>query len=880
MKRLAMMACFVVVLTAPLCAGPITKNPEWVLDLNEGSWRMWATAKTPTLVSEDGKTLKPLRHAKTRTQNEPGPMLMRHSAYPPKHWAEPDFDDTNWPRARGQVVVPQRGRGSEVRNPAGPASWQSICLRGNFYVQDPKKVNMPRVILKYYGGAVVYVNGKEIQRGHLPEGDIRFDTLADPYSLGQYARPDGKLYGPNDHKNREYYYQFQARVRTIPPKQWTDAVAIPNNLLRKGVNTIAIQVHAAPVNEAAVTRTTAAQWKFGYQVWPHSGVVAARVIVGVPNGLVQNVAPNDGLNVSNEHPWEELYAYDYSHPQPELRPVSLFGVRNGSYSGRLLVSSREDVIDLKVKSTELVHAEGKAKIAVENVRVRFAELANGHVSHRRWPRFDRLLATIPETVRAVPMKIRGRDLQPIPTATIPVWITVDIPKDAAPGQYQGQVTIEAQYAKPVTVPVHLTVYDWALPDTKDYLLNHCMWQSPDSVALFYKTKLWSEKHYELMGQSFAIADKMGSRLIPLPLVIRAPNLNNSQSLVRWVKQDDGTYKYDFTLVERYLDCFEKAVGKPRIIAIYNGLFEGRKNEQKPPEVNTLDPQTQKLGRLTAPPFGTKEYTEFWRPVLIELRERLLKRGWYDATMFAHISYCWNPTKETAAAIKSIWPDGKWISSCHGYRSNFGGLPVVCNEWIWGCGTHYNPDSGGSARYPRPWRKRRDGHRMYDHFIAREFDEDNHLTEFIYFPEREMQRDLHGLGRLGADFWPIRNPKTGRYYYLTDTYAGLGIETSNIALVGPGPNGPVWTERAELFREGVQINETIAYVRNRIDSKKLPEALAKRAEALLFERARWVNWFAIGSLSQNLGRISGHARERTEQLYAIAGEIAKAAAESK
>jgi hypothetical protein len=841
--------------------------------------------KTPTVVSEDGKHLKPLPGEKTRSNPNPKPLPVRRSWYPPRNWTAVEFDDTYWPRARGAAVVPQGQRGGRLWDAGNAAAWNLVCLRGSFRVDDPKKVRLPRVILRYYGGGIIYVNGKELQRGHLPGGKIEYETLAEPYPLEQYVRPDGKLYVPKDRENREYYDRFANRVRAIPPKQWLDAVAIPNDMLRKGVNTIAIEVHAAPVNEAMIERKTASYLKFGYQAWPHAGVVDARVVVGSPTGLMQNVAPEDGLHVSNEHPWETLYVYDYSHPQPSIRPISLLGPKNGASSGRLLVSSREDVIDLKVTSTDLTHTDGKTKL--DAPRIRFAEPGHPRVSWRTWPRFDRLLDKVPDVLRAVPMKIHGRKLQPVPTVAVPVWVTVDVPKDAAPGEYKGTVTIEAQYAKPVKVPVQMTVVDWALPDTKDYKLNHCIFQSPESVALHYGIKLWSDEHFERIARSFAIADKMGSRLIPLSLIIRAPNFRNRESMVRWIKQKDGSYRYDFTIIEKYLDCFEKAVGKPRVIAIYNGGFEGRNNEAKPADVTTLDPKTGKLGTLTAPKYGTKEYTEFWRPVLHELRERLTQRGWYDVAMIGHISYCWAPTKETAAAIKSIWPDGKWMSSCHGYRSRFGGLPVHCTEWIWGCGRMYHPDSQDRRHnvYPRPWRKRRhNGQRHYDQYINRSYDENNLISQSHSHPERQMQKGLHGLGRLGADFWPIPNPKSKsrrrRFYYLTDGYAGLGIQTTNIAMTAPGPDGAVWTERGMVFREGIQVAETIVYVRDMIDQNKVVGELAKRAEALLNERAHNTCRYRVGPPNCDRARISGGARERNDQLFKLAAEIANAAKEKR
>ena len=875
--------------------GPLLNDPRLVLDINEGSFRLFMGWKTPTLVTADGK-LKPLRWSATRSNPNPKPVPVRHSWYPPKDWTQPDFNDTYWPRTRGPVIVPQPSRFGQIRSPGNPSEWNVICLRGRFTVRDPSKVVMLRVILRYHGGGIVYVNGKELQRGHLPQGEINYETLADRYPLEAYVRPDGRLYSLADSRDREFFDRFAKRVRRIPPKGWLNAVAIPNSVLRKGVNVVAIEVHAAPVNEIAVTgKTTPGSWKEGPCEWPHGGIVEAKVTAASPAGLLQNVAPSRGIRVSNCHPWETLLVYDYAHPAEKVRPIRLVGARNGIFSGRVMVSSREAVRQLRARVTELTRVGGKGKIPVEEIRVRYAEPGNrgrygrpAGLPHswrgwRYWPRFDRLFDKAPDEIEAEPMPIRGRTLQPVPTVAVPVWVTVRVPAKAAPGSYEGKLTVEAEGFGPLDVPIRLEVHDWRVPDPKDFRLTHNIYQSPDSVAMYYKVPRWSKKHFELMGKSLDVLAGIGSRICVIPLMIRAPNLNNTDSMVRWIRQTDGSFKYDFSIMERYLDLYAQRVGKPRVLAIYNGHFEGRKNEVPPPKVSLLNPATGKLEPLPVPAYGTKENGQFWKPVFGELRTRIEKRGWFDVAMLGHVSYCWAPTKETAQIYKSIWPDGMWISSCHGYRSGFGGRPVLCNEWIWGCGRLYNPDSNNPryARYPRPWTRTRSGRPIMDLRIPRGSLRDNHPIEaYRAAPEGMLQNSLHGLGRLGGDFWPLMNSKSGRPYHLCDSGFALGHAINVISFISPGPDGAVSNERTEAFREGVQIAEAIAYVRQMLDEKKVAGDVVKRAEQFLDDRAR--HYLRVGyQASQHwLALASSGNHERDARLYALAAEIAKKSAKGK
>ena len=73
-------------------------------------------------------------------------------------------------------------------------------------------------------------------------------------------------------------------------------------------------------------------------------------------------------------------------------------------------------------------------------------------------------------------------------AVLPVWLLVEIPKDAAPGRYRGVLTVTADGRQVAETPVALEVLDWTLPDPADYSYFMGMIQSPEAVALAYGTR--------------------------------------------------------------------------------------------------------------------------------------------------------------------------------------------------------------------------------------------------------------------------------------------------------------------------------------------------------------------------------------------------------
>jgi len=58
-----------------------------------------------------------------------------------------------------------------------------------------------------------------------------------------------------------------------------------------------------------------------------------------------------------------------------------------------------------------------------------------------------------------------------PNSNQPLWVEITVPKDAAPGDYAGTITVTAEGQKPIDVPVALTVWDFVLPDVPTLRTN-------------------------------------------------------------------------------------------------------------------------------------------------------------------------------------------------------------------------------------------------------------------------------------------------------------------------------------------------------------------------------------------------------------------------
>jgi hypothetical protein len=853
------------ILSVVLLAG-VLRAAEAVLDDNS-LWRYF-TVSGPTQVRKADGTLeaRDINWYWGGISSKPvaaGQSMV--SPEPPAGWAEASFDDARWPRVR--IPQPQLTVSGANPRPFAANGYATIGLafRGNFTVDDPAQVQGATLSLSYWGGAVVYVNGKEVARGQVPAGKAGLAASAEDYPLDSFTTPEGKVLRPNDARNKD---RLAARDRTLSD------VKIPPGLLRKGVNTVAIEIHAAPVNEKGIDPKDP---NTQYAGWPPIGLLSARLTV---NGAA--AARPKGIHVWNCAPYDTLSIYDCGEAGRPLRPVSVLAARNSLFSGRFVVTSDQPIRNLKVTVSDLA---GPGKIPAAAVRVRCAEQA---VAARSWvpgTGFDGLLDAIPAEI---PVAASGAwqgdfyshhfDHKGIAAGAVaPIWLTVRVPADAKPGTYTATASVVAEGLAPVSVPLQVTVSDLALPDPKDFRVQNFGYLTDEGVARHYNVPLWSDKHFALMGRSFALMAEVNSRQVFANLCVNffggnkgAFDSSNTESLIRWIRQPDGSYKYDFTVFDKYLDMVAKHVGKPSPLR-FNCWGEPQKKDGRlqhggaGTQVSLLDPSTGKVTPMDQPVPGTEESFAFWKPVLDEVRKRVEARGWWDVTALGHSSYCYPAIPEVVGVAKRIWPDGVWAYTAHN-----GGLAgswktpdnatmlVRYADTVWGAG-------GSKPRGYQALLKPRAGFWCFTYRGC--FRDYSPLTDLRRIAEDEIMMGHDGLSDFGVDLFPLKTPDN-RIYRIGNGRGTGGPNDSTVALLAPGPDGAIATGRFEMFREGVEIAEVILALQRALEAKKLPPELEARVNRYLDARGQaFINGWHGQRYMQS---------EQDEALFALVSEAARVA----
>jgi len=601
-----------------------------------------------------------------------------------------------------------------------------------------------------------------------------------------------------------------ARYRSLPD------VAVPAGLLHKGVNVLAVEIHRAPVNEGTLAARRPRTGGMGrvHGLYAYAGLKSLSL-----TGPAGSVAPEQPSGIILWRPGR-VETVSIGTPAASSDPpkaVVIAGARNGVFSDRLIVSSYVDgpVKNLKVSVSEMAQGGGGAKLPASMITVRYAAPFDTKKTHGPAYRFDALLDA------------------PVACRTVPIWFTAHIPADAAAGRYEGKVAVEADGLARAEVPIRLTVYGWKLPDPKDWTVRDVGQSMTEHLAEFYGVPLWSDRHFKLIARSLALMAEINERTATVNLTVPGNySFGNTESVVRWVKQADGSFKYDFTVFDKYLDVVAKTLGTPVPLRINiftpterrggTRLYKGGRE----PSVTVVDAATGKLESMKCPMMGTPESLKFWTPVLKEVQKRIKARGWWKVSGLGFTTYSGGPDAETVAALHKIWGNFQGISQQHALAGRFDkDVPVIAAGTVWNEGAVRARGYGG-LWHKKPWL-------VCGGYARNRHSDASPLVVLRALPEEMIMRNHHGIFPLGVDLWKLYH-KNGRAWNVTGNSA-LGPGCSTRAILAPGPDGAVPTERFEMFRESGEVCEAILFLQRGLSEKRITGPLAEKVNRALDAR---------------------------------------------
>lgn len=230
-----------------------------------------------------------------------------------------------------------------------------------------------------------------------------------------------------------------------------------------------------------------------------------------------------------------------------------------------------------------------------------------------------LAADILEPVNSY--SIKGQEARPI-------WVTIDIPENAVAGSYNSVFTLNMEGQEKKKFNLNLKVVDQVLPAATNWKFHLDLWQNPYAVSRFHDVKPWSQEHIALLKPIMKRLADAGQKVITVSLNKRpwgGQTFDQFEAMIEWKKKKDGTWKYDYTIFDTWIQLMMD-LGVKNQISCYSMVPWGN-------EFYYFDEKENKEIKIKAAP-GTKEYEDLWIPFLEQFKAHLEQKGWNKITRIA------------------------------------------------------------------------------------------------------------------------------------------------------------------------------------------------------------------------------------------------------
>ncbi len=360
----------------------------------------------------------------------------------------------------------------------------------------------------------------------------------------------------------------------------------------------------------------------------------ATIYTELPNPVATDLKAWEGIQ-ENKVSWGSTdirYKKEVPMPQDHFQPtIHLRAWRGERVSAQWVVSASEDPVKLAYSVSDLVHQkDSRHKISQQHILSGFVRYVltdelnkdgKGACGHRDNTDFDSTLVADAIDHITTELTIPGN-------STRPGWIRVWVPEDAHPGKYKGTVTIydNGQLMKELTLTIDVSAQK--LPKPRHWKFHLDLWQNPYAVARYYNVTPWSDEHFEFLRQDMKHYADAGGNVITASITHKPWNAQTHdyfESMVTWMKKADGTWYFDYTIFDRWVE-FMMDLGVTKQINCYS-MIPWRLSFQY------YDQATNQLRFIETQP-GEPEYEDLWGSMLTSFATHLKKKGWFEKTFIA------------------------------------------------------------------------------------------------------------------------------------------------------------------------------------------------------------------------------------------------------
>ncbi len=310
-----------------------------------------------------------------------------------------------------------------------------------------------------------------------------------------------------------------------------------------------------------------------------------------------------------------------------------------------------------------------AVISAENLRVRFV----------RYVASDHAFASLDtgcEESGASQIWLLPDLLDPLPRmdlearTTRPLWISIDVPPDAEPGLYSGELKVAWQGGGATPLRLKLEVQHPVVPVPARWRFRLDLWQNPWAVAHHHGVEPWSGAHLALLRPHLTMLASAGAKFATT-YVCHSPWKDDTyvadSTMVEWVRRPDGTWAFDYSILDKYVELAGECGLRDAITCYTMVPWKNR--------VRYLDEATGDYSWQEWPP-QSEEFRTFWQSFLSDLRRHLVERGWFGRS---YMGINENELEDSLASIRTLKRDsaewkvtyaGRWHPELDGLLDDY------------------------------------------------------------------------------------------------------------------------------------------------------------------------------------------------------------------
>jgi hypothetical protein len=536
--------------------------------------------------------------------------------------------------------------------------------------------------------------------------------------------------------------------------------------------------------------------------------------------------PTDNLSTSSlirVPRFPSLKREDAPGPSPfDIHPVNasvihfISGVRNEQQSFQIAVASTKELTALTAKLENLLSEKGDT-LHAENIKIRYVRYVPVQRARSEliWSaRYEDVCGRevsgfgAPDVVADPLMEWTEVDV-PAYRAQ-PIWFTLQIPPTLPPGAYHGALHICTDQYSDLTLHLAVNVLPPTLPSPKDYQFFLDLWFNPNAVAIANDLEPWSEEHWKQIDLYLKDLASRGAKtitttIVPYPWKVdwlagskRSQTYIGYPAMVDWFRDDSGTWSFDYSLFDRFVEtCFRHNIDR-RIDAFSLTPFDhkgGWKIFFHHKENNTAD--TLLFDSPDA------EYKTIWKTFLHDFEDHLSRKGWLKKTC---LSFDESPREVIDAILDIVSESAPVFLKQFSIAGKIDTEALAASQSIF---YTFLPErlTDGDKNSSILKKRRNDPNKTTTYYLC---GDPAHPNSFTYSPAIETRMipwlsahyKLDGYLRWAYNSWSDKDPYNNPVFNFIqgDDY-----------YIYPGKSGPVSSIRWELLKEGIEDYELLKVI---------------------------------------------------------------------